>query len=112
MRHFFIAVALGVPFSAGAVGSDDFDPPKPTETTIQCEEGQIWDGEAKACVDSRESHLTDDGRYRAVRELAYAGQYPRALAVLDAMAPTDDRVLTYRGFVSRQQGHHAAAARY
>ena len=91
--------------TAFAVGSDDSAPPQPTQTSETCEEGQIWDAAQGACVEAKESHLNDDQRYEAVRELAYAGQYDRAQAVIAAAdAPGDARFLNYRGFIARKTG--------
>lgn len=101
------AVAMGLVLTAGAalaVGSDDTAPPTPTPTTTECPEGQVWDDETKACLEADASNLTDEDRARAVRELAYTGRYSAATIVLDAMPQQSDTVLTYRGFIARQQG--------
>ncbi len=93
-----------------AVGSDDETPPTPTETTTTCEEGQIYDAEKKECVASDIQSLNDDARYEAVRELAYAGAFDRALKVMDTARNQDDpRFLNYRGFIARQNGQTDAA---
>lgn len=93
-----------------AVGDDDDTPPTPTETTTVCDDGTIWDAEAKACVPVEEQSLNDDTRYGAVRELAYAGAYDRALAVIaSADDPEAPRFLNYRGFIARKQGDMADA---
>ncbi|MGA0539295.1 tetratricopeptide repeat protein [Neotabrizicola sp. VNH66] len=98
--------AAVLPFAAFAVGSDDTQPPAPTETTTKCDKGLIWDEKTKACVAPQESRLDDDTRFGAVRELAYAGRYDEAMTVLSAMTEGDsDRVLTYRGFILRKSGH-------
>ena len=95
--------------AAHAVGSDDTEPPSPTPTSTECPDGQVWDEEAKACLEADAGNLTDEDRYRAVRELAYAGRFDAAGIVLDAMPPQSDAVLTYRGFIARQQGDWLAA---
>lgn len=87
-----------------AVGDDTSEPPAPTETSTDCKDGQVWDEETETCIDAESSNLTDEMRYRAVRELAYAGRYASALIVLDAMPATSDATLTYRGFIARKQG--------
>ena len=90
---------------AFAVGSNDSSPPVKTETTTTCEDGQIFDDKTKACVDADKQSFNDDDRYRAVRELAYAGEYQRALRVISmADNPKSSRFLTYRGFIHRQNG--------
>ncbi len=104
-----LAAALLVPAMAVAVGSDDDTPPKTTKTTTECKSGQVYDEKTASCVDKSSSLIDDDIRYAAVRELAYAGLYDRASGVLGVMAPTDSRVLTYRGFIARKTGNPDAA---
>lgn len=88
-----------------AVGSDDFAPPKPSETTTTCAEDQIWDLATQSCMSPEDSTNDDNARLDDIRELAYAGRYQTALRVLDAL---DDQrtslALTYYGFVHRQIG--------
>ncbi len=111
-----IAVLSTLAFApAHAVGSDDEDevPPTPTETTTTCEEGQIFDEASEECVDAETQSLNDDIRYRAVRELAYAGQYERALAVMAVSDnPNDPRFLNYQGFIHRQRGQMEKAMQF
>ena len=105
MRRFLFAAALALPTSAFAVGSDDSNPPTPTETTTECSEGKVWSDSKQKCVNPQSGALGDDQLYDAARELAYAGKYRETLDVLDAMSDAnDDRVLTYRGFVHRKLG--------
>ena len=88
-----------------AAGSGSVTPPKPTQTTEDCTNGQVWDEKTKACVDPQSGALDDDTLYGAVREFAYAGQYENAQNALRAMSDqTDDRVLTYWGFTTRKMG--------
>lgn len=95
---------------AFAVGSDDETPPTPTDTTKACKDGQIFDEKTEACVDADKQSFNDDERYRAVRELAYAGAYDRALKVIaSADDPKDARFLNYRGFILRQTGDMGGA---
>lgn len=91
---------------AFAVGSDDDTPPTPTETTTVCEDGMIWNPETELCeTPTQESRLSDDMLYQTVRELAYAGQFDLAKTVLSLMSDqSSDRVLTYRGFITRSMG--------
>ena len=87
-----------------AVGSND-EPPKPTETTTECEEGMIWDEELQECVPPQDARLDDATRIEAARELAYAGALEAASAVLDALKDSQtSRALTYRGFIARKMG--------
>ena len=105
MRKLVYLFAFVAPTFAFAVGSGSPAPPKPTATTQECANGQIWDEDSKACVAPKESSLNDDARYSAAREFAYAGQYEDALGALEAMSEgQSDRVLTYLGFVHRKMG--------
>lgn len=109
MRLLPIAFLALTPFAAFAAGSDDAEPPKPTATTTECTDGKVFDEEKKECVTPEDSSLNNDERYRAVRELAYAGQPEAAMRVLVAMTEGQtDRVLTYTGFLNRQMGNWEA----
>jgi predicted Zn-dependent protease len=102
-----------LPFAALAAGGDETAPPTPTETTTKCPENQIFDTVAKKCKNPQDASLGDDARFGAVRELAYAGRYPEALATLTAMQEGDsDRVLTYLGFITRKSGDMAGGMAY
>jgi len=108
MRNLLAAVLIAVPFAAFAVGSDDgvaSVPPKPTETTRECEDGQVRDEKTKPCIDTESQLLDNDQRSFAVRELAYAGPPAEAMAVLDTMTEGKTaRVMTYRGFLLHKTG--------
>jgi tetratricopeptide (TPR) repeat protein len=96
---------LAFPVAAFAVGTEDEEPPTPTETTTVCEEGLVWDEKTETCIKPEDSSLNDDVRFRAVRELAYADRPEEALAVLATMREGETpRVLTYRGFALRKSG--------
>ena len=85
-----------------AVDPEDETPPPQTNTSTVCKEGQVWDPKAKKCMSPRQSSLDDAQKFMAARELAYAGQLDRALAVLMSVPDQDSaRVLTYRGFIAR-----------
>ena len=101
-----LAAALALsPHLALAVGSDDSEPPTPTETTTVCEKGRVWDEKTKACITAEASSLNDDQRYGAVRELAYANRHDEALAIRAMMTKGEtSRVMTYQGFLLRQTG--------
>jgi len=107
LRRPLLAAALAIlPAGAFAVGSDDSSPPTQTQTTTVCPKGQVWSDKLKACTMPEDSRLDDDTRFRAVRELAWAGRPDDALAVLATMTEGDtDRVLTYRGFALRKSGN-------
>lgn len=105
MRSFIAAFLIAVPVAAFAVGSDESEPPEPTETSMECEEGQVWDEKTKACIDIESNLLDNDQRFGAVRELAYAERPAEAIAVLDTMTEGQTaRVMTYRGFLLRKTG--------
>jgi Flp pilus assembly protein TadD len=105
MRVFLAAALTLMPLAGFAAGSDDTEPPAPTETTTKCEDAMVWDEKQEKCVKPEDSALNDDERFRAVRELAYAGRPEEALVVLATMTEGDtDRVLTYKGFAHRKAG--------
>ncbi len=105
MRILSIVLVAIAPTLALAAGSGSSSTPKPTETTSECKGGKIYDSKTQSCVDASQSSLDDDKRYLAVRELAYAGAFDRASIVLDSFEdPSDDRALTYRGFIARKTG--------
>ncbi|TAG14640.1 MAG: hypothetical protein EAZ40_14135 [Rhodobacterales bacterium] len=105
MRMIIAAALLLAPQWAFAAGSDDTEPPTPTETTVECAKGEVWDEKTKACIKAESSLLDDDQRFGAVRELAYAGRADEALQILATMTEGETaRVLTYQGFLLRQTG--------
>jgi tetratricopeptide (TPR) repeat protein len=105
MRLILAAALVFAPHLALAAGSDDPEPPTPTETTTECAKGEVWDEKTSTCIKSESSSLSDDQRYGAVRELAYAGRHDEALAILATMTEGEtSRVLTYQGFLLRQTG--------
>lgn len=105
MRLFPALLIAAFPSFALAAGSDATEPPKPTETTTECKDGQVYDEKLEKCVDPQSGSLNDDLRYDAVRELAWAGRYDDAMTVLTAMTEGEtDRVMTYQGFILRKSG--------
>lgn len=113
-KALFLVLALLLPVTAFAAGtSDETEKPEATETSIECEEGMVFDEETKECVKAESSLLNDHDRYLAIRELAYAGKIDHAQMVLAAMTNQDDpRALTYYGFTHRKQGNLALANSY
>ncbi|MFY0680270.1 MAG: tetratricopeptide repeat protein [Thalassovita sp.] len=109
-----LAVVLLAPSFAWAAGTAEPTPPKPTATTNTCaQDGLVWDATSESCVAPKDSRLDDDTRYDAARELAHGGHLDSALIVLAAMSDQNaDRVLTYKGFVARKQGHWGKAMRF
>ncbi len=107
------AVTLMTAGGAIAAGSDVTLPPTTTETTTTCEGGQIFDANSGLCVDVKSEAVTDDMRYDAARELAYAEAYDRALVVLaSAENQEDPRILNYFGFTNRKLGNQAEADQF
>lgn len=105
MRMILAATLAFAPQLAFAAGSDSSEPPKPTETTMECAKGEVWDDASKSCIKADGAGLTDDQRFGAVRELAYAGRPDEALVMLATMTEGETpRVLTYQGFLLRQTG--------
>lgn len=97
MRIILAAAFALAPQFALAAGSDDTEPPKPTETTVECAKGEVWDEKTKACIKAESSLLDNDQRFGAVRELAYAGRPDEALVMLATMTEGETpRVLTYQ----------------
>jgi predicted Zn-dependent protease len=106
MRLFSALLIAALPAVAFAAGSDDSEPPQPTATTTECTGGQVFDDTTKKCIDPTSGSLSDDTRFKAVRELAWAGRYDDAMTVLSAMTEGEtDRVMTYQGFILRKSGH-------
>lgn len=107
LRLSALCLLLALPLAAPvlAAGGNDDAPPQPTQTSKDCTRSQIWDDKTKTCVEATDSRFDDDTRYKAVRELAWAGQPERALDVIEAMTEgQSDRVLTYLGFAHRKAG--------
>lgn len=106
MRLLASLLIASLPFAAHAAGSDDSNPPATTQTTTTCKDGEVWDEAKQKCLPPQHHSLNNDARFRAVRELAWAGRYDDATRVLAAMTEGDtDRVMTYRGFILRKTGH-------
>ncbi len=98
--------------AAGAVGTENTQPPEQTETTQECAEGEVWDPAQESCVAPENEALNDDIRYAAAREYAYFGAPEAAMRVLEAADPADPRILNYKGFVSRKLGRMAVALEF
>ena len=91
-----------LPAPAFAVGSETTEP---TETTVQCPEGTVYDAEREGCVKLQDSRMDDGARIEAARELAEFGRADEALDVLAALKdPATAEALTVRGFATRKAG--------
>ncbi len=68
-----------------------------------CKTGMVYDKKTKKCV-PRTGSLDDDSLYSTGRQLALAGNYEEAIAVLSLVKDKDVRVLNYLGFAHRKAG--------
>ena len=113
MRFTALTLALALPFSAFAAGSDSTTPPTPSETTKKCWGKRVWDKDAQKCVKPEESSMSGQQLLQTARELAYLERFDDAQAVLAAHPDQlDSRVLTYWGFTHRKLGHTSEAKDY
>ncbi|MCG7622472.1 tetratricopeptide repeat protein [Epibacterium sp. Ofav1-8] len=113
MRFTALTLALALPLSAFAAGSDSTTPPTPSDTTKKCWGKRVWDEDAQKCVKPEESSMNGQQLLETARELAYLERYEDAQAVLAAHPDqTDSRVLTYWGFTNRKLGQAEAANAY
>lgn len=102
MRLLISAAILFPTFVFAAGGGNDQPPPKPA---VNCEGAQVYDTRTKKCVDPQDSSLQRDQRYQMVRQLAYAGRYHDAQALMTTMSQDDAGRLTYMGFTHRKLGN-------
>ncbi len=92
---------------------DQDDPPEQTKTSKECADGEIWDERREECVSAQESSLGKEVLYGAARELAHAGRYKSAAAVVSAIPDTSEsKVLALKGFIARNQENPEAALTY
>jgi len=101
----FFAVPV---FAAGGGGGGGS-----TDTTTQCKKGQVWDKKKQKCVAPKYGMLDDDNIYDAGHDLAMAGRYDEAIAVLSLAANKQDpRILNYLGYSHRHSGRVAVGLGY
>ncbi len=106
-----LAAILAFPSLALAVGPEDPPPPSPTTTT--CESGMVWDTELERCVTIRDSTLSPADRPTVARELAYAGRFDDAIALIEGgPRPFDSAALTILGYAHRQAGRMGLGLHY
>lgn len=99
-------ISTTIATSAFAAGWDSTKPPKTTNTSTVCDQGMVWDKKTKSCLQADAHNLTDDDRYQAARELAFAGRYQNAMKILNvASNQNDPRILNYKGFTNRKLGN-------
>lgn len=75
-----------------------------TSPLPSCPKGKVWDKKAKKCVIANSGDVTDDVLVQEGRRLAKAGQYEKAIAVLQAVTRDDAVGLTYLGYSYRKMG--------
>ncbi len=74
-------------------------------STPKCKKGEVWDKKLKKCVAPKYGMLDDDNIYEAGHDLAMAGRYDEAIAVLSLAANKQDpRILNYLGYSHRHSG--------
>ena len=93
-------------FSAGEGGSSGGNSGGGSDgASTQCKKGEVWDKKTKKCVAPKYGMLDDDNIYEAGHDLAMAGRYDEAIAVLSlAEDKTDPGILTYLGYAHRKSG--------
>lgn len=73
--------------------------------STQCKKGEVWDKKKQKCVPPKYGMLDDDNIYEAGHDLAMAGRYDEAIAVLSLAANKQDpRILNYLGYSHRHSG--------
>ena len=73
--------------------------------STKCKKGEVWDKKLKKCVAPKYGMLDDDNIYEAGHDLAMAGRYDEAIAVLSlAENKQDPRILNYLGYSHRHSG--------
>lgn len=105
IRHLSAFALMLVASPVLAVAPEDQSPPTPTPTTTTCETGQVWDDDARACIEIEDSALSEPVLRRSAREMAYAGRSDDALALLArSTAPEASEVLTITAFAHGTAG--------
>ena len=99
-----LALTLGLllsspSFAAGDGGDSNSSGAK------NCKSGQVWSNSLKRCVKSTSGLVPDGELYEQGRELALAGDFDRAIEVLEAVRDKDNPgVLNYLGYAHRKAG--------
>jgi tetratricopeptide (TPR) repeat protein len=92
--------------NASSSNDNDNPPPKRSKTSTWCSQYELWDDKVGRCVRADADGVTDDQRFRAVRELAYHSTPETAWKMLSMMTEGETaRYMTYKGFLLRQNGH-------
>lgn len=91
-------IALGVHGQASAASSGDSG-----SDEVKCAAGLVYDKQKQMCV--QQNSATDEDLYRTGRAVALAGDYERALGLLEAIDDKNDAmVLTMIGYAKRKLG--------
>ncbi len=108
LKHATLAIAVtltgglmisGVAFAAGDGGSSS------SSGAQNCKTGEVWSSSQKKCVKSSSGIVPDGDLYEQGRALALAGEFGRAIEVLNAIKDKDQPgVLNYLGYAHRKAG--------
>lgn len=99
-----LALALAAPTAAWAMGGSG-GASGASKTVAKCKKGYVWDKAHKKCVVPKQGMLDDQSVYEAGRDLAYAGRYDEAIAVLETATNKEDpRILNFLGYANRKSG--------
>jgi tetratricopeptide (TPR) repeat protein len=94
-----LAAALSSSLVMANGGGDD-SPAKP-----QCPRGKVFDTRSNKCVSQQSNLVPDADRTEYAYQLAKAGRYEEALALLDTLKqPNTAQALNYRGYATRKLG--------
>jgi tetratricopeptide (TPR) repeat protein len=108
----FVAAAfITLPLSIGGASAAGDGGGGGTSTNT-CKTGEVWDKGKSKCV-PQQSLKDTDSIYEAGRDLAYAGRYDEAIAILSPAANRGDaRILNFLGYSHRKQGRVAVGLGY
>ena len=101
-----LATLVALPTAGFAAGSsDDDEKPEPTETVMECPDGQIYDAEQELCVEAKEEAFLDTDRLNEAHSLATYGRAVSAMAILDTLEqPDTSKAQTIIAFTARKLG--------
>jgi len=93
-------LAAALSSSLAVASGEEETPAKP-----QCPKGQVYDTKSQKCVLQTSSLVPDEDRTHYAYQLAKAGRYEEALALLDTLKnPNTAKALNYRGYATRKLG--------
>jgi tetratricopeptide (TPR) repeat protein len=95
-----LGLVLSSPVSAAGDGGDSND-----SEAQNCKSGEVWSSSQKKCVKSNSGLVPDRDLYDQGRQLALAGEFDRAIEVLNAIRERNNPgVLNYLGYAHRKAG--------